>query len=183
MLVGSSHGPEPYDWSRRPPSRPKAAYSEIGDKARHKVIFDFVFEAQHPGVSPSPKADTGSRHRYLSRRANCCDRLHARLLQIMGASTAPTSVALSAGGGAVHSINKRHCRFRNLRQRTSLFVPPDQDIAARPVSPSALTTHQRGRPGRSTAPAATGTRPVLCVYWIGYLSRGGLTRASLKGRG
>ena len=35
--------------------------------------------------------------------------------------------------------------------------------------------------GRSTAPAASGTRPVLGVYWIGYLSRGGLTRASLKG--
>ena len=37
MLVGSSHGPEPYDWSRRPLSRPKAAYSEIGDKARYNA--------------------------------------------------------------------------------------------------------------------------------------------------
>ena len=35
-------------------------------------------------------------------------------------------------------------------------------------------------PGKEHRP---GTRPVLCVYWIGYLSRGGLTRASLKGRG
>ena len=39
MLVGSRHGPEPYDWSMRPPSRPKAAYSEIGDKARHNVRY------------------------------------------------------------------------------------------------------------------------------------------------
>ena len=55
MLVGSSHGPEPYDWSRRPPSRPKAAYSEIGDKARHKVIFDFVVRgstSRHVAFAP-----------------------------------------------------------------------------------------------------------------------------------
>jgi hypothetical protein len=149
MLVGSSHGPEPYDWSRRPPSRPKAAYSGIGDKARHKVIFDFVVRGSTSRrVAFAPKADTVSRHRYLSRRANCCDRLHARLLRIIGASTAPTSVALSACGGAVHSINKRHCRFRNLRQRTSLFVSP--------------------REGEHRL-LATGTRPVLYVYWIGYV--------------
>jgi hypothetical protein len=39
MLMGSRHGPEPYDRSMRPPSHPKAAYSEIGDKARHNVRY------------------------------------------------------------------------------------------------------------------------------------------------
>ena len=76
MLVGSSHGPEPYDWSRRPLSLPKAAYSEIGDKARY-----------------------------------------------------------NAAGVVAHDA---HTLIR---------------IAARPISPSALTTHHRGRLGRSTSPS------------------------------
>src|SRR5262252_10719770 len=42
---------------------------------------------------------------------NCRDRLHVWLLRIVGASTAPTSMALPAGGGAVHSIKSgpTHC--------------------------------------------------------------------------
>jgi hypothetical protein len=54
MLVGSRHGPEPYDWSMRPLSRPKATYSEIGDKARHNVRYGFEPEV------PPPTADIGT---------------------------------------------------------------------------------------------------------------------------
>ena len=54
MLVGSRHGPEPYDWSMRPPSRPKAAYSEIGDKARHNVRYGSVIRVDPNGFSAHP---------------------------------------------------------------------------------------------------------------------------------
>ena len=62
MLVGSRHGPEPYDWSMRPPSRPKAAYSEIGDKARHNVRYGFEPEVPPPARMSllPPTADIGT---------------------------------------------------------------------------------------------------------------------------
>ena len=62
MLVGSRHGPEPYDWSMRPPSRPKATYSEIGDKARHNVRYGFEPEVPPPARMSllPPTADIGT---------------------------------------------------------------------------------------------------------------------------
>jgi hypothetical protein len=62
MLVDSRHGPEPYDWSMRPPSRPKAAYSEIGDKARHNVRYGFEPEVPPPARMSllPPTADIGT---------------------------------------------------------------------------------------------------------------------------
>src|SRR5258707_12232864 len=39
---------------------------------------------------------------------DCRDRLHVWLLRIVGALTAPTSMAFRAGGGAVHSIRIGH---------------------------------------------------------------------------
>ena len=62
MLVGSRHDPEPYDWSMRPPSRPKATYSEIGDKARHNVRYGFEPEVPPPARMSllPPTADIGT---------------------------------------------------------------------------------------------------------------------------
>ena len=69
MLVGDSHGPEPSVWSMRPPRRPKAAYSEIGDKARHNVRYGGPNrKCLRRRACPSTP---DSRHRYADRSGPC----------------------------------------------------------------------------------------------------------------
>src|SRR6188508_2703503 len=57
------------------------------------------------------------KHRLRNIETDRCDRLHDWLLRIVGALTAPTSVAC-AGGGAVHSIISRRW------QSAVLVLPP-----------------------------------------------------------
>ena len=82
MLVGSRHGPEPYDWSMRPPSRPKATYSEIGDKARHNVRYGFEPEVPPPArMSLLPRQQTSVRRPL---RSVSCQKQCSWLRQRMG---------------------------------------------------------------------------------------------------
>src|SRR5215203_5204004 len=52
---------------------------------------------------------------------NCCDRLHAWLLRIVGASIAPVPWRSRARGGAVHSINSS----QSMRTRHNAFFKSD----------------------------------------------------------
>jgi hypothetical protein len=57
--VSDSYGAEPSVWSRRPPRRTRAAYAEIGDKARHNVRYGSVADATAPAELVPLSANSG----------------------------------------------------------------------------------------------------------------------------